>query len=571
MEYQGIIRKTYRTFFIPTAISTMGAAVMSLLNILFAGLFFGNDGSFVVGLALPVMIFTNIITYFFGVGGGIAVSIHQGRGDKKEASQIFTVAVAATAIIGLVTAVGGGLLTDAMLPLLGARSAAEQAVAGGYIRIMFLGMPLLLLCGVLNVFIRNDNHPGVAMAGSLVSIVSNLLLLWLFIGGMGLTVSCIALATVIANGLCVLFYLGYFVSGRSTLGFCQGGWSKRLGEIARPGVSGSMIFLAQTVLTVLINNVLLGVGGTAGIAAYGVVKYAITFIYAVYDSVNNAAQPMFGVYHGEQDPKSIRLTARMAGRILAVGAAALCVVLCVIAPWLSKLFALDVTLAVRLIGCSCLFSSAVAFLNSLYRATDRPALSLVFTVLDNLVFPALLILALVYGLGLGADGVWIALLVSEALTLAAMVLMTRGNVLQTKASEMDPDRVYQTLILNEEANIVALNEEIETFCERNRIDHKKQYYILLCIEEIAVNIIKYGFKDGKKHYIDIRIIAGDQVLLNIRDDAVQFDPTAKKDADVTADAQSRDIGGLGIYLVKKVAREFSYKRVIGFNNLHIVL
>ena len=61
------------------------------------------------------------------------------------------------------------------------------------------------------------------------------------------------------------------------------------------------------------------------------------------------------------------------------------------------------------------------------------------------------------------------------------------------------------------------------------------------------------------------------MLLNIRDDAIQFDPTVKKDADVTAKAEERDIGGLGIYLVKKVAKEFSYKRVIGFNNLHIIL
>lgn len=61
------------------------------------------------------------------------------------------------------------------------------------------------------------------------------------------------------------------------------------------------------------------------------------------------------------------------------------------------------------------------------------------------------------------------------------------------------------------------------------------------------------------------------MLLNIRDDAIQFDPTAKVDADVTSSAEERDIGGLGIYLVKKVAKEFSYKRVIGFNNLHIVL
>ncbi|QNM05330.1 ATP-binding protein [Qiania dongpingensis] len=571
MEYQEIIRKTYRTFFIPTAISTMGTAVMSLLNILFAGLFFGGKGSYVVGLALPVMIFTNIITYFFGVGGGIAVSIRQGQGDKKEASRIFTAAVFGTAVLGILALIFGVLMSGSLLPLLGARTFSEQDAAGEYVRILFMGMPFLLLCGVLNAFIRNDSHPGVAMAGTLISIFSNLILLWLFIGGMKLPVSCIAAASVISNGLCVLFYLGYFLSGRSVLRFRIGFRAGNLKEIAQPGFAGSMIFLAQTILTVIINNVLLDVSGTSGIAAYGVVKYAVTFIYAVYDSVNHAAQPMFSVYYGEQDVKSIRLTAKTAGRVLACGAVLLCLLLCAGAPYLSLLFSLNVTAAVRMIGLSCLFSSAAAFLNSLYRSTGKPGLSLIFTVLDNLLFPALFIWVLVYGAGLSENGVWASLLLSEVLTLLTAVLVTKGSLLQIRASEIPEDRIYQTLILNEEANIVALNEEIEAFCNKNGIDGKKQYYILLCIEEIAVNIIKYGFKDGKKHYIDIRIAVGEQVLLNIRDDAVQFDPTAKKDADITAGAESRDIGGLGIYLVKKVAKEFSYKRVIGFNNLHIVL
>ena len=132
---------------------------MSLLNILFAGLFFGGKGSYVVGLALPVMIFTNIITYFFGVGGGIAVSIRQGQGDKKEASRIFTAAVFGTAVLGILALIFGVLMSGSLLPLLGARTFSEQDAAGEYVRILFMGMPFLLLCGVLNAFSRNDSHP----------------------------------------------------------------------------------------------------------------------------------------------------------------------------------------------------------------------------------------------------------------------------------------------------------------------------------------------------------------------------------------------------------------------------
>ena len=571
MTYDGIVRGTYRKFFIPTAISTMSIAVMNLLNILFAGLFFGNGGSYVVGLALPVVIFSSIITYFFGVGGGIAISIRQGRGDRREAGGLFTAAVTGTVVLGAAAAVLGGLGAGLLLPVLGAKTAAEQALAGGYLRILFLGMPGVLLCGVLNVILRNDNQPKLAMAGTLVSILSNLALLGLFIGVLRLPVWCIALATVLSNTLCALVYLGYFFFGKSTLKFQRVPFCACIREIAQPGFAGSMIFLTQTILTVVINNILLAVGGAAGIAAYGVVKYVITLIYAVYDSINDSAQPMFSVYYGERDQNSIRLTAKTAGRFLLAAVAALCAGLWLLAPLFSRLFSLEVTGAVRTIGAACLFSGAVAFLNSVYRATGRAWLSLIFTALDNLLLPVVLIYVLTYGLGMGVAGVWAALALAELLTLGLMALTARGNLLRLGGMDTPPEKVYQTLILNDEANIVAITEEIQAFCRRNEVDEKKQYYILLCLEEIAVNIIHYGFRDGREHYIDIRIVAGGNVLLNIRDDAIQFDPTAKVEADVTSSAEERDIGGLGIYLVKKVAKEFSYKRVIGFNNLHIVL
>ncbi len=333
-----------------------------------------------------------------------------------------------------------------------------------------------------------------------------------------------------------------------------------------------MIFLSQTVLTVVVNNVLLDVAGMSGIAAYGVVKYTITFIYAVYDSVNHAAQPMFGVYYGERDQSGIRLTAKTAYRVILFSSAVLCVLLFAAAPLLGGIFDLDLTAALRMVAFSCLFSSSVTFLNSYYRATGKSRLSLLFIALDNILFPALLIFLTVYGFHLQQNGVWLSLLLSEAFTLLLIAALTKGKFLLLKNAELPEEQVYETLIVNDEANITSINGEIERFCERNAIDQKKQYYIFLCIEEIVVNIIKYGFQDGREHYIGIRLLkTGENVILNIRDDAVRFDPTTKPDPDVTASTEEREIGGLGIYLVKKVAKEFSYRRVIGFNNLHIML
>ncbi len=569
MTRETITKNTFKKFYSSIVVATVGTAVMGLLNILIASLAFGDDGEYTMGIALPVMIFTEILVFFFGVGGGIAVSVRQGEGEGERAREIFSLAVVGTLCIGIPVAVLGNLLLPYLMPVLGAATEAEQAIACDYLRIMIGGMPATLLVGVLTVFIRNDNNPRFAMLGIVAALGVNLALLLVFIGLLDLPVYAIALATVIANSVCAVMYILYFFSKRSTVKFTRHIKLACISDIFAPGFSGSMIFLAQTLLTVVINHVLLDTSGAGGIAVYAVVKYAITFIYAIYDSVNHSAQPMFGVYFGERDNASMRQTAAIASKFMIIGSVVLCVAQVALGLFL---FEGEMARAILLIGASCLLSWAVAFLNGYYRATGRSGRSLLYVLLDNLVFPAALTYLFAYGFSLGATGVWLALLVSEALTILLMLAVSRARPLLLREGTEDPDKVYETLILNRETDIIAINSEIEAFCERHGIGPKKQYYIFLCIEEIAVNIIKYGFSDGKEHYIDIKlVVSGDDVMLNIRDDAISYDPTKKVDADVTLSAEERDIGGLGIYLVKKISKEFSYKRVIGFNNLHIVL
>lgn len=572
MISEKIIKKTFGKFYAVTSVATIGMAFMGLLNILIASLCYAGDGNYAIGIALPVIIFTEIITFFFGVGGGIAVSIKLGRGEKEEASHIFSAAVSVTALIGIVIAILGAMFTKSLLPILGAKTAAEQAVVLDYVRILLCGMPVILLAGVMTVFVRNDNSPRFAMMGTVTSIFVNLILLFLFIEVFKMPLYSIALATVFANAVCVVMYLLYFAGKKSTLKFTRQMKLSCLKDLCEPGLSGSLIFLAQTVLTVFINNILLATNGAQGIATYAIVKYIITFIYGIYDSVTHSAQPMFGVYYGERDKFSILETAKIASRFMLISAAALCGLLVLGAPVFSKIFSLNATFAIRMTGISCLFSWFITFLNGYYRSTGKSKLSVLFIALDNLLFPAGLVFLFVYPLGLTKNGVWLALLASEVLTLVIILIVTKGRVLLSDRFTQKDDTVYQKLILNKEANIVMLNDEIKEFCGQNGVDAKRQYYIFLCIEEIAVNIIKHGFTDGKEHYIDIKIvISGADVMLNIRDDAIGFDPTQKTDADITSSAEEREIGGLGIFLVKKCSKEFSYKRVIGFNNLHIVL
>ena len=85
-------------------------------------------------------------------------------------------------------------------------------------------------------------------------------------------------------------------------------------------------------------------------------------------------------------------------------------------------------------------------------------------------------------------------------------------------------------------------------------NENKLLKIDLIIEEIVVNIVNYGCKGIKNCVIDIRVeTSGDNVILEISDNGVAFNPLDRKDPDIKAGLDKRRPGGLGIFFVKQIA------------------
>ena len=83
----------------------------------------------------------------------------------------------------------------------------------------------------------------------------------------------------------------------------------------------------------------------------------------------------------------------------------------------------------------------------------------------------------------------------------------------------------------------------------------------LVLEEALSNIIFYAYEPGSAQSITIDFIYRDKSLeINIMDTGKAFDPTAKEDPDINLPAEERPIGGLGIFLIKKIMDELSYTR-----------
>jgi len=100
-------------------------------------------------------------------------------------------------------------------------------------------------------------------------------------------------------------------------------------------------------------------------------------------------------------------------------------------------------------------------------------------------------------------------------------------------------------------NLEQVTAFVDLFLEALDCPMKTQLQIDLCVEEVFVNIAHYAYGDATGD-AEVRLCETDnRVELTFLDSGMPYDPLARKDPDITLAAQDRQIGGLGIFLVKK--------------------
>ncbi len=92
---------------------------------------------------------------------------------------------------------------------------------------------------------------------------------------------------------------------------------------------------------------------------------------------------------------------------------------------------------------------------------------------------------------------------------------------------------------------------------------KIQKKILVCAEELFVNVVNYAYGSVPgKFTLELEINdtdTGGQISICMKDHGVPFDPLQHKTPELTASAEDRKIGGLGIYMVRNIMDQISYE------------
>ncbi|ORU00676.1 hypothetical protein D081_0658 [Anaerovibrio sp. JC8] len=121
-------------------------------------------------------------------------------------------------------------------------------------------------------------------------------------------------------------------------------------------------------------------------------------------------------------------------------------------------------------------------------------------------------------------------------------------------------------------NLGKVNDFVEEFLEERSCSSKVKLQMELVVEEIFTNIANYAYGDG----IGKVTIEGSlednaaQFRLKFMDKGTPYNPLEQPEPDITAGADDRPVGGLGIFLVKKNVDDITYQHEDGQNILTVV-
>ena len=124
------------------------------------------------------------------------------------------------------------------------------------------------------------------------------------------------------------------------------------------------------------------------------------------------------------------------------------------------------------------------------------------------------------------------------------------------------------VIKNDISEISKLAIFIDELSEELDFTPELNFNLNLVLEEAVSNVILYAYsKEVQKEINLLANISDNNLIFVLTDSGKEFDPTKVPDADVTLSAEEREIGGLGIFLIRQIMDTVEYQRIDGKNVL----
>ena len=584
----GLLDDKYREFFVPTVLTAMATSMSIIVDGILVGNLLGANALAAVNLVMPIIMIYNTVAVFFGMGAAMRISVAKGRREDAYANDVFTVSVVAMLILSLGLMILQLFFLDKISLFLTSEEALLPLVKE-YLQVLIYGTPLLVLIPGMVYCLRTDGKARLASILLITANVVNLTLDWVYVGLLGMGISGASLATVSGYLLGSAVLLVYVFAKDRTLNINlkllakPGMLSKYAGQVLATGTPSAVSSILMTFKILCINAIVLNVAGSSGMVAFAVCLSCLSLISMFISGAAQTMTPIVGTLYGEKDFVGIQFVVKRAFQILISASIVTFILLQLFPETVLALFgvtkAADQAVgipAVRLFAVSLIGTSITYLMLYYYMTTGRRKIATAISVVQG--FAVVVPVAFLLSKRMGITGVWISFILAEVVTILMIMiyylyLKKKSAGLYRDVLLLDTDsvsnfRMLDLTIISSVEEAVGVSQKTSEFLSNSGVEAKLCNKVGMAIEEMAVNTALYGYKRGKRNYIDIRIkILAEEIVIILRDDGDFFDPTKYSDSE----KEETDYLIGGIELVKTIAQKVEYSRVLGLNNTTITI
>lgn len=289
-----------RNYIALNMLAMIGTSCYILADTFFIAQAEGADGITALNLVLPLYSLIFAIGSMIGTGSATRYSIVKAW-RSENANLYFSNAIFFTLLASIPFILAGILCPAAIIRFMGA-DARIETVGKGYTSIFLTFTPFFMLNYTFTAFVRNDEAPALAMAGTLISSFANIVLDYVFMFPMKLGMNGAALATAASPVITIAICSLHFCSKKNTIRFCRQLPSiKRLLTSCQLGISAFVGEISSGITTTVFNFLLLRLVGNVGVAAYGVAANLALVGVALFNGTAQGVQPLASEAYGKND------------------------------------------------------------------------------------------------------------------------------------------------------------------------------------------------------------------------------------------------------------------------------
>ena len=310
METESVPRLLAR-FAIPSTIGMLASALYNIVDRIFVGQTVGADGIAAIALGFPCMLFFFAFSMLVGIGGASRVALQLGAKNDEGANQTVGNVVFLCILGGVLFMTIGQSSVDLVLRACGA-SDTLLPMAKDYLSVILLGVFFSLISFAGSCVIRACGSPNYAMGTQLIGALLNVALDAWFVIGLRMEVRGAAIATVISQGISMIWVTAYFFTPTTRIRLrWHDIFKPRREAAARILAVGTPPFLVHMILVIingLLNSSVAKYGGDLAVAATGILMSLDSLLFMPAIAIGEGAQPIVGYNYGARRFERVRQT-----------------------------------------------------------------------------------------------------------------------------------------------------------------------------------------------------------------------------------------------------------------------